>query len=164
MLAAPVWGGVVVDHFLVTGNAGDNSILLDYNVVMGDPSTPPTYTEPDSRTGTDAPAGQRDLVMRVIDDQNETSWTSVAISGPLNRAILDSADLVDAEMELSYGSLASTGGAPDTNLDMSAEDRFIFGIVGTVGASATTTSSVSTSRFTSGRPRGVAVRASAMTT
>lgn len=136
MLAAPVGAGVIVDHFVVTGNAGDNSILLTYNVFFfGDPSTPPTYTDSDSRTGTDAPAGQRDLVMRVIDDQNETSFTSVAISGPLNRAILDSADLVDAEMELSYGSLAFSGG-PDTSLDMSGEDRFIFGIVGTVDVDA----------------------------
>jgi hypothetical protein len=73
--------------------------------------------------------------MIINSDPFGVATTTVAISAPANVAVLSSADNVDAEMALSYGSLATTGGA-DLDADMSGEDRFIFDIVGTVDVNA----------------------------
>lgn len=127
MLAAPGSAGVLVDNFTDTGfyTPLETDVLLDYSV-GADGIAPPQFLENDSRSPVaGALGGRRDVDLIVNGDGFEVGTTEAIIGAVADLAQLNSASGVDAEMVLSYGSLATAGGGLGMNADMSFEDRFI---------------------------------------
>ncbi len=127
LAVATARGGLIVDHFFNTGNFSggtEQDVALDYD--SDDDGSPP-FSETDSRSGTDALGGQRELGLVVNSDQEIGQTTTATIFASGNATDLQSASNTDAEMSFGYGSLA--GGGSPLNTDMSAEDRFILGFL-----------------------------------
>ncbi|MBL7222633.1 MAG: PEP-CTERM sorting domain-containing protein [Candidatus Brocadiae bacterium] len=149
LVASTTSAGILIDKFDDTGvtlaGSESNDTLFYSQAGIPNPIPPPIYfvppdpppptTEgPNTRSGVDAIGGVREMQLDILADPNATSVTAATISAALGRLVFDSADLVDAELSLRYGSLA-TGGA-DLNVDATVADRFFFELVGAVDVDA----------------------------